>query len=439
MGLLRKEDSGLKASGQGGSMFHRPPTPSKSCEGGLVLRNGGSQMPKDETGSQKEKEEASNGCPERARVGSNPLDLRNRRKNIQTFLGETHPPEHSCNDEERSQVDTKEPPVEKERVYTPLSINLAEEQALYQSLEDEIMANIKELEEEEEEKNQRTKESQGRGLRTERALGRDTMILGWNGQRLPTPSFPFWPSDKGALDCVGGIPRSGVYLPERETRWHPAGPCYEAVLRELSVTLHREQAAKERPSPARSSSPESGRPRPKNIPEGASSHRDKPGAPQTGDGKPPCTTDEGCAGGDLPNGDATQATPSTATSSVESLSAPEKGEGSPGKPRRALKKPERVPSIYKLKLRPRCRPRRDHRPEKGPSKIPTPVAYRRVRRTASLKSPSKSKSLNNKPRERGTLNMLRAEDQPGLSFPQDEERTVTEEDAGVSDDEESWV
>ncbi|ELK01777.1 GAS2-like protein 2 [Pteropus alecto] len=46
-----------------------------------------------------------------------------------------------------------------------------------------------------------------------------------------------------------------------------------------------------------------------------------------------------------------------------------------GKGKRTLRKPQRVPSIYKLKLRPRIRPRRDHRPEKQPSRIPKPLAY----------------------------------------------------------------
>ncbi|CAB1316515.1 unnamed protein product [Coregonus sp. 'balchen'] len=41
-----------------------------------------------------------------------------------------------------------------------------------------------------------------------------------------------------------------------------------------------------------------------------------------------------------------------------------------------LKKPERVPSIYKLKLRPRVWPRHDYRPGKKPSRIPTPISYR---------------------------------------------------------------
>ncbi|KAB5522593.1 hypothetical protein PHYPO_G00161340 [Pangasianodon hypophthalmus] len=45
--------------------------------------------------------------------------------------------------------------------------------------------------------------------------------------------------------------------------------------------------------------------------------------------------------------------------------------------KRSLKKPERVPSIYKLKLRPCVRPRRDHRPDKTPTKIPKPICYRR--------------------------------------------------------------
>ncbi|XP_068766665.1 GAS2-like protein 2 [Struthio camelus] len=45
----------------------------------------------------------------------------------------------------------------------------------------------------------------------------------------------------------------------------------------------------------------------------------------------------------------------------------------PAKPRRCLKKPDRVPSIYKLKLRPKARPRRDHRPGKRPSRIPRPL------------------------------------------------------------------
>eukprot|EP00061_Rhincodon_typus_P016440 g44659.t1 len=49
--------------------------------------------------------------------------------------------------------------------------------------------------------------------------------------------------------------------------------------------------------------------------------------------------------------------------------------------KRSLRKPERVPSIYKLKLRPKIRPRRDNRPEKKPSRIPTPLSYREADKT----------------------------------------------------------
>lgn len=41
-----------------------------------------------------------------------------------------------------------------------------------------------------------------------------------------------------------------------------------------------------------------------------------------------------------------------------------------------LKKPGRVPSIYKLKLRPKAKPRVDTQPDKKPSKIPTPLSYK---------------------------------------------------------------
>ncbi|XP_067406358.1 GAS2-like protein 1 [Emydura macquarii macquarii] len=44
--------------------------------------------------------------------------------------------------------------------------------------------------------------------------------------------------------------------------------------------------------------------------------------------------------------------------------------------KKSLKKPDRVPSIYKLKLRPKAKPRTDIQPDKKPSKIPTPLSYK---------------------------------------------------------------
>ncbi|KAA0716441.1 GAS2-like protein 2 [Triplophysa tibetana] len=57
---------------------------------------------------------------------------------------------------------------------------------------------------------------------------------------------------------------------------------------------------------------------------------------------------------------------------------PKKQKSSLLKRRRSLKKPERVPSIYKLKLRPCVQPRRDHRSDQKPSKIPKPVFYKKI-------------------------------------------------------------
>ncbi|XP_060719342.1 GAS2-like protein 2A [Tachysurus vachellii] len=66
----------------------------------------------------------------------------------------------------------------------------------------------------------------------------------------------------------------------------------------------------------------------------------------------------------------------TAEANNSETSNKEKPQVSSSYQRRSLKKPERVPSIYKLKLRPCMRPRRDNRPDKTPTKIPKPICYR---------------------------------------------------------------
>ncbi|XP_063197727.1 GAS2-like protein 2 [Chroicocephalus ridibundus] len=92
------------------------------------------------------------------------------------------------------------------------------------------------------------------------------------------------------------------------------------------------------------------------------------------------------------------------------------------KPRRCLKKPERVPSIYKLKLRPKVRPRRDHRPGKRPSRIPTPLGQRPLPPRGQHRPPAPSRH----PQPGGT--------HPGTKpSPADSGAWLTE------DDEESWV
>ncbi|XP_054703528.1 GAS2-like protein 2 isoform X1 [Grus americana] len=92
------------------------------------------------------------------------------------------------------------------------------------------------------------------------------------------------------------------------------------------------------------------------------------------------------------------------------------------KPRRCLKKPERVPSIYKLKLRPKARPRRDHRPGKRPSRIPTPLGQRPPTSRGQHRPPATPRH----PQAGGT--------RPGAKpSPADSSAWLTE------DDEEAWV
>ncbi|XP_064022827.1 GAS2-like protein 2A [Pogoniulus pusillus] len=96
--------------------------------------------------------------------------------------------------------------------------------------------------------------------------------------------------------------------------------------------------------------------------------------------------------------------------------------GSAPRPRRCLRKPQRVPSIYKLKLRPKARPRRDHRPGKRPSRIPTPLGWglQASRRRQQPSAPPRH------PQDGGT--------QPGdKPSPAESGAWLTE------DDEEAWV
>uniref|UniRef100_H9G6L2 GAR domain-containing protein n=1 Tax=Anolis carolinensis TaxID=28377 RepID=H9G6L2_ANOCA len=134
--------------------------------------------------------------------------------------------------------------------------------------------------------------------------------------------------------CVNGekVPRSGVYVPERGARWPLVGGRYEDVIRELSAALNHGQVETARPSKERKS------PNMENL----ASENTEPKV--------------------------------------------EEAASTTAKTKRSLKKPQRVPSIYKLKLRPKVRPRRDHRPEKRPSKIPRPVGHRYGQRTGQRKA-----------------------------------------------------
>ncbi|XP_063002877.1 GAS2-like protein 2 [Elgaria multicarinata webbii] len=417
---IRKADSGTKTPGRVGSPFYRPLTPTRNYQESLSFRNGGITLDKDRTPFQSKvvlkdrvdhekewsktvNEEASTGrVLDRSRVGARQFGT----KEYRAFFGQVRSPGSPCKHSQRSPGDTKELVVEKERVYTPLPINLAEEQALYQSLEEEILANIKELESDSD----------------------DTYPLG--GYRM------------------GGVPRSGVYMPERETRWQPGGLHYDNVIQELSMTLQRAHGGTEGCQPRLSSSLVNGNQVENKVLEQEATHQEEtPVASEMARDEPSGTTHGEPAEVNV-NGDTSQATPSEASDPSESSTLLENARAAPSKPKRSLKKPERVPSIYKLKLRPKIRPRRDNRPEKRPSKIPKPVTHKHAQRTSSVKGQGKTQNANSsiksslgsmKQKNRGKSGSegqtVVSECSP--SSVQDGEKTDGK--TGSSDGEETWV
>uniref|UniRef100_K7G551 Growth arrest specific 2 like 2 n=1 Tax=Pelodiscus sinensis TaxID=13735 RepID=K7G551_PELSI len=234
---------------------------------------------------------------------------------------------------------------ERERVYTPLPINRAQEQALYKSLEDEILSNIKVLEADSDESHQ--------------------------------------PGGNQSVPYGKGVPRSGVYVPSGEAQWPPAGFRYGNVMDELSQghkALHRVDAedwiTKIPPTRVLSLPLVNGNQEEKKLLES----EEKVSIETKGNRsrKQPSPTSRAGSAAVNRNSKTSQAAsdgPKASINSPASAGGLEKSRLPQGKPKRSLKKPERVPSIFKLKLRPKIRPRRDNRPEKRPSRIPTPVTY----------------------------------------------------------------
>ncbi|XP_011745628.2 GAS2-like protein 2 [Macaca nemestrina] len=222
-------------------------------------------------------------------------------------------------------------PQEQEGQYTPLPLGRNKEQAIYCSLEEEILGNMKLLE-----------------------VGSACL----QGTRS------------------GVIPRSGVYVPSLGGRWPEPGGPYDKVIQELAqgpppllkVDLEAWKAAP------------TGSPKPAVTP-GPGSLKGKLGAIQSGPSTKASLSAKGTHMRKVPPQGGQDCSAPTASASPEA-STPlpldpnsDKVKACLSEGRRTLRKPKKVPSIYKLKLRPRIRPRRDHRPEKQPSRIPKPLAY----------------------------------------------------------------
>ncbi|XP_024613459.1 GAS2-like protein 2 [Neophocaena asiaeorientalis asiaeorientalis] len=174
----------------------------------------------------------------------------------------------------------------------------------------------------------------------------------------------------------GAASRSGVYVPSLGGRWPEPGGPYDKVIQELAqgpppllkVDLGAWKAAPTGcPKPAVSAGP--GNPKGKlGAEESGLRTKASPSARGARTTKVPAQRGQDCSA------PAVSATPESSTPSPSAPSS-DKAKACPGKGKRTLRKPRRVPSIYKLKLRHRIRPRRDHRPEKQPSRIPKPLTY----------------------------------------------------------------
>ncbi|XP_007517012.2 GAS2-like protein 2 [Erinaceus europaeus] len=175
----------------------------------------------------------------------------------------------------------------------------------------------------------------------------------------------------------GVIPRSGVYVPSLGGQWPEHGGPYDKVIQELAqglpsllkVDLGAWQVSppgSPKPtvtpslgSPTRQLEVKQSRPRTKGNLSIKGSTRRRKASPQEGE--------------DF-SSPSVSVSPETLAPSPSDPSS-DKAKAFPVKGKRTLRKPQRIPSIYKLKLRPRIRPRRDHRPEKRPSRIPKPLTY----------------------------------------------------------------
>ncbi|XP_078535747.1 GAS2-like protein 2 [Lissotriton helveticus] len=405
-----KKDPNLKNQLQENSMSTRPPTPRIGAKGEFQFRNGGSILFGDTTKSPAHQmlRTSSVGSSIQGHIEDrslNTITKKVRRPHLETGGG-TGRCDTVWEDEsmERNNTNNKDlqDDVERERAYTPLPINQEEEQQLYRSLEDEILSNIKELKEDSDENNH-TEDRLG-DFTPDCSISSDTAVQDFSTTLTSVSSFP-------STLKIGGegiaVPRSGVYI---NTKWQP-NVNYDNVISELSKgqkKLNRVDVENwiakipqkgEGDFPTEPSLPIS------NGTKGETEHlqmeqpntRRKNASVETKGLKirrVPSQRTRGVSKEFRRNTQSSQATcdgQESSTTIVTQANDLDKYKPLQGtKPRRSLKKPERVPSIYKLKLRPKIRPRRDNRPEKQPSKIPTPVKYRQETTAGSAKDTTKA-------------------------------------------------
>ncbi|XP_077605995.1 GAS2-like protein 2 [Crocuta crocuta] len=183
----------------------------------------------------------------------------------------------------------------------------------------------------------------------------------------------------------GVVPRSGVYVPSLCGRWPEPGGPYDKVIQELAQgppALLKVDLGAWKATPT--SSPKLA------ATTGPGSPNGKLGALESGPKVKASLSAQVTRVKKVPAQGGQDCSAPTVSISLEAPTPSpldpnsDKTKACPGKGKRTLRKPQRVPSIYKLKLRSRIRPRRDHRPEKQPSRIPRPLAYHHLGSTRAL-------------------------------------------------------
>ncbi|KAK2503812.1 hypothetical protein MC885_012388 [Smutsia gigantea] len=250
----------------------------------------------------------------------------------------------------------------------------------------------------------------------------------------------------------GVILRRGVYVPSLGGRWPEPGGPYDKVIQELA----------QGPPPLLKVAPGAWKAASTGSPElpvtaGPESPRKKLGARESGPRTGASLSAAGTGMQNVPSeGGQGCSTPVSASPEAPTPSSSDpnsdKAKARPSKSKRTLRKPQRVPSIYKLKLRPRIRPRRDHRPEKQPSRIPRPLAYhgpgaaRAPPRGRLVRAARGSKGGEAAPVDRASAGEEEGKERQEPAVPLDSSPQPLEslgpqqlEQAPVSPEEETWV
>nr|XP_033777131.1 GAS2-like protein 2A isoform X2 [Geotrypetes seraphini] len=412
MSVLPKPGNQMRITDKSAPAVSRPPTPSRSSYYGKSQLRNGNKVPDGDTMKMtthqnfkitqnvdvfQNQKECLSVKKERSQSNTNRLNLPEQGKN--TAWSNPAYVKESKNANENSSIESFSEHGDRE--CTLLFINPKQEKQLYRSLEDEILSNIKVLSNikgDFEESNNLENEpgdstSEFSTLSNSETHNYSPLEVSMSsGSLLPVP-----------LKSLGvGVPRSGVYI---NTKWQSEAG-YDDVVAELSKG-HRQLnkvdveswiakiPPKERVEVYKESNNSLlNKSKTKREPLERAYSKRKTGTSETkGFLRPRRLPSQRARRVSIEVNRNTVTSHTISDKQKVSHLPPDQTETLQGiKPKRCLKKPERVPSIYKLKLRPRIRPRKDNRPGKQPSRIPTPVTYRQLKKTINTKGLERNQS-----------------------------------------------